>query len=99
MTRQGLAPHSLRLGIDALAWTDCKSVNKVIPFCGSIIVLAIITSSVELREIVAKDLFLALIQALSLESNAIISSDLLGLCRDIYVYLAARDPAPRQVSY
>ncbi|KAG6487021.1 protein HASTY 1-like [Zingiber officinale] len=97
MTRQGLALHSLRIGINALAWTDGDSVNKVIPFCGLIIVLAIITSSVELREIVSKDLFLALIQALSLESNAMISSDLLGLCREIYVYLADRDPAPRQV--
>ncbi|XP_074571576.1 protein HASTY 1 [Curcuma longa] len=97
MTHHGLALQSLRIGINALAWTDGDSVNKVIPFCGSIIVLAIITSSVELREIVSKDLFLALIQALSLESNAVISSDLLGLCREIYVYLADRDPAPRQV--
>lgn len=34
---------------------------------------------------------------MTLESNAIISADLVALCREIFVYLCDRDPAPRQV--
>lgn len=95
---KGLALHALKIGIDVFAWTDGEAVTKAIPFCGAIILLAIMTNTVELREFVAKDLFLALIKGLTLESNAVTSSDILGLCREIYVYLADRDPAPRQVN-
>ncbi|XP_064949618.1 protein HASTY 1-like isoform X2 [Musa acuminata AAA Group] len=97
MMHKGLALHALKIGIDVFAWTDGEAVTKAIPFCGAIILLAIMTNTVELREFVAKDLFLALIKGLTLESNAVTSSDILGLCREIYVYLADRDPAPRQV--
>ncbi|KAJ6694225.1 hypothetical protein OIU85_004961 [Salix viminalis] len=34
---------------------------------------------------------------LALESNAFISADLVGFCREIFMYLCDRDPAPRQV--
>ncbi|KAK2977362.1 hypothetical protein RJ640_013341 [Escallonia rubra] len=34
---------------------------------------------------------------LALESNAIFSSDLVGLCREIFMHLADRDTAPRQI--
>ncbi|XP_008799279.2 protein HASTY 1 [Phoenix dactylifera] len=94
---KGLALPAMRISIEVFAWTDGEAVNKVIPFCGSLILLAISTNNVELREFVAKDLFYAIIQGLALESNAIISADLVGLCREIYVYLADRDPAPRQI--
>ncbi|XP_019701762.1 protein HASTY 1 isoform X2 [Elaeis guineensis] len=97
IAHKGLALPAMRISIEVFAWTDGEAVNKVIPFCGSLILLAISTNNVELREFVAKDLFYAIIQGLALESNAIISADLVGLCREIYVYLADRDPAPRQI--
>ncbi|WOK94722.1 protein HASTY 1 [Canna indica] len=97
MMHKGLAVNVLRISIEVFAWTDGEAVTKAISFCGSIVLLAIVSNCVELREFVAKDLFLTIIQGLTLESNAVISSDLLGLCREIYVYLADRDPAPRQV--
>ncbi|KAM7274199.1 hypothetical protein ACFE04_028863 [Oxalis oulophora] len=34
---------------------------------------------------------------LTLESNVVISADLVGLCREIFIYLYERDPAPRQI--
>ncbi|WZY79260.1 hypothetical protein YC2023_025644 [Brassica napus] len=34
---------------------------------------------------------------LAIESNAVNSADLVNLCREIYIYLSERDPAPRQV--
>jgi exportin-5 len=52
----------------------------------------------ELQQFVSKDLFSSIIQGLALESNAFISADLVGHCRDIYIYLCDRHPAPRQVS-
>ncbi|KAG2588725.1 hypothetical protein PVAP13_5NG231200 [Panicum virgatum] len=39
----------------------------------------------------------AVTKGLSVESNSIMSAELVGLCREIYVYLSDRDPAPRQV--
>ncbi|KAK1277397.1 Protein HASTY 1 [Acorus gramineus] len=63
----------------------------------SIEVFAWTDGDVELIKFVAKDLFSAIIQALALESNVMIGSDLVGLCREIFVYLSDRDPAPREV--
>lgn len=94
---KALAIPAMRISAEVFAWTDGEAVTKVIPFCGSLILLAIATNNVELKEFVAKDLFCAIIQGLALESNAIISADLVGLCREIYVCLADRDPAPRQI--
>ncbi|KAL0919306.1 hypothetical protein M5K25_011392 [Dendrobium thyrsiflorum] len=97
MTHKSLALPALRICIEAFTWTDGEAVAKVASFCGAIILLAISADNVELREFVVKDLFYAILQGLFLESNAVISSDLVGLCREIYVYMSNRDSSPRQI--
>ncbi|XXG80699.1 hypothetical protein AAC387_Pa09g1507 [Persea americana] len=97
LTHKSLALPALKISIEAFTWTDGEAVTKVSSFCGAVILLAISTHNSELGEFVAKDLFYAIIQGLALESNAIISADLIALCREIFVYLCDRDPAPRQV--
>ncbi|XP_048226148.1 protein HASTY 1 [Ricinus communis] len=97
LKHKGLALPALQICLEAFTWTDSEAVTKVSSFCATVIVLAISTNSVELREFVSKDLFYAIIKGLELESNAVISADLVGLCREIYIYLRDRDPAPRQV--
>eukprot|EP00268_Persea_americana_P022510 TRINITY_DN22429_c0_g1_i3.p1 TRINITY_DN22429_c0_g1~~TRINITY_DN22429_c0_g1_i3.p1 ORF type:complete len:345 (+),score=62.72 TRINITY_DN22429_c0_g1_i3:122-1156(+) len=96
LTHKSLALPALKISIEAFTWTDGEAVTKVSSFCGAVILLAISTHNSELGEFVAKDLFYAIIQGLALESNAIISADLIALCREIFVYLCDRDPAPRQ---
>ncbi|KAJ3669542.1 hypothetical protein LUZ60_011492 [Juncus effusus] len=88
---------ALRLTLSVLTYTDGDAVTKLIPFCQSLVLLAVATNNAELRQFVTKDLFLAVIQGLALESNAVISAELVGICREIYVYLVERDPTPRQV--
>lgn len=83
--------------LEVFSWTDGEATSKVSSFCSTVILLSISTNNGELRKFVCKDLFSAIIHGLSLESNAIISADLVGLCREIFVYLSDRDPAPRQV--
>ncbi|XP_030467038.1 protein HASTY 1 isoform X3 [Syzygium oleosum] len=97
MKRKGLALPVLQMCLEVFTWTDGDAVTKVSSFCATVILLAISTNNVELRQFVASDLFSAVIHGLTLESNAIISADLVGLCREIFVYLCDRDPAPRQV--
>lgn len=92
-----LAIPALQISLEAFTWTDGESVTKVSFFCGAVVVLAISTNSVELLQFVSKDLFYAIIQGLALESNAFISADLVGLCREIFLYLSERDPSPKQV--
>ena len=72
--------------------------SKVCSFCNAIVVLAITTNNAEIKGFVANDLFYAAIHGLTLESNAFLSSDIVGLCCEIFIYLADRHPAPRQVS-
>ncbi|KAL5701386.1 histone deacetylase [Ranunculus cassubicifolius] len=97
MKHRVTAMAALQMSLEAFSWTDGEAVNKVCSFCGCLVLLAISTNNVELRLFVAKDLFYAIIQALCLESNAFASADLVGLCREIFVYLGDKDPAPRQV--
>ncbi|KAJ4797076.1 Protein HASTY 1 [Rhynchospora pubera] len=87
----------LRIMIDVLNWTDADAVTRAVPFCRALVLLSIATNNTELRQFVTKDLFSAIIQGLAFESNAFISAELLGLCREIYVYLLDWDPTPRQV--
>uniref|UniRef100_J3KZV4 Uncharacterized protein n=1 Tax=Oryza brachyantha TaxID=4533 RepID=J3KZV4_ORYBR len=87
----------LRITVEVFSWTDSEAVTKIIPFCGALIHLAVATNRAELSQFVAKDLFSSILQGLSVELNSITSSELVGLCREIYVYLSDRDPAPRQV--
>lgn len=93
-----LALPVLQISIQAFTWTDGEAVTKVSSFCAAVIVLAISSNNEELRQFVSKDLFSAAIKGLTLESNAVINADLVGLCREIFVYMCDRDPAPRQVS-
>ncbi|KAK4850574.1 hypothetical protein QYF36_007942 [Acer negundo] len=97
LKQKNLALPVLQISLAAFTWTDGEAMTKVSSFCAAVVLLAILTNNVELRVFVAKDLFSAIIQGLALESNAIISADLVGLCREIYMYLCDRDPAPRQI--
>lgn len=97
LMHKSIALPALQISLEALRWTDGEAVTKVSSFCGAVILLAISTTNMELRDFVCKDLFPATIQALSLESNAFISADLVALCREIFIYLADKHPAPRQV--
>ncbi|KAL3625477.1 histone deacetylase [Castilleja foliolosa] len=97
LNKQSLAVPVLKICIEAFRWTDSEAMPKVCSLCGLVIVLAVSTNNLELREFVCKDLFSAIIQGLTLKSNAVISADLVGLCREIFVYLSIRDPSPRQI--
>ncbi|KAL9248055.1 hypothetical protein vseg_021418 [Gypsophila vaccaria] len=97
LKHKNLAVPALQICMEAFKWTDSEAMAKVCAFCNSLVVVAITTNNVEIREFVAKDLFYAAIQGLTLESNAFLSSDIVGLCREIFIYLADRDPAPRQI--
>ncbi|PON69489.1 Exportin [Trema orientale] len=97
LKHKDVALPALQICLEAFTWTDGEAVTKVSSFCAVLVHLAILTNNVQLREFVAKDLFSAIIQGLALESNAIISADLVGLSREIFIYLCERDPAPRQV--
>ncbi|XP_075659469.1 protein HASTY 1 [Castanea sativa] len=96
-THKGLALPALKICLEAFTWNDGEAVTKVSSFSAALVVLAISTNNEELQAFVSRDLFSAIIRGLALESNAIISADLVGLCREIFVYLCDRDPAPREV--
>lgn len=97
LKHKGLALPALQICLGAFTWTDGEAVTKVSSFGAILVLLAVLTNNVELREFVAKDLFSTVIQGLALESNAVISADLVALSREIFIYLCERDPAPRQV--
>ncbi|QCD77691.1 exportin-5 [Vigna unguiculata] len=97
LKHEGLAIPTLRLCLEAFTWTDGESVTKISSYCSVLVVLAIVTNHAELVEYVSRDLFTSVIQGLTLESNAITSADLVAICREIFVYLCDRHPAPRQV--
>ncbi|CAN0920536.1 Protein HASTY 1 [Linum grandiflorum] len=97
LKHNSLALPTLQICLEAFTWTDGESMTKVSSFCAAVVVLAISTRNLELQQFVCKDLFSAAIKGLALESNAIISADLVSLCREIFIHLCDRDPAPRQV--
>ncbi|XP_004494659.1 protein HASTY 1 [Cicer arietinum] len=97
LKHEGLALPILRMCLEVFTWTDGEAVTKISPFCSAMVALSIVTNHKELIEYVSRDLFTSVIQGLALESNAIISSDLVAICREIFVYLCDRHPAPRQV--
>ncbi|KAE9615987.1 hypothetical protein Lalb_Chr04g0261021 [Lupinus albus] len=97
LKRESLALPTLCICLEVFTWTDGEAVTKISSYCSALVALSIATNHMELVEYVSKDLFTAIIQGLTLESNAIISADLVGLCREIFVYLCDRHPAPRQV--
>ncbi|KAF9670035.1 hypothetical protein SADUNF_Sadunf13G0026600 [Salix dunnii] len=79
LKHNSLAVPALQICLEAFTWTDGEAVSKVLPFCASVILLAISANNVQLREFVSKDLFSAIIKGLALESNAFISADLVLL--------------------
>ncbi|KAG9457578.1 hypothetical protein H6P81_002086 [Aristolochia fimbriata] len=97
LRHKGAALPALQISKEAFSWTDGEAVAKVSSFCGAVVLLACLTNNAELREFATKDMFCAVLQGLTLESNAIISADLVSLCREIFVYLSERDSSPRQV--
>ncbi|KDO38713.1 hypothetical protein CISIN_1g0013441mg, partial [Citrus sinensis] len=97
LKHKDLALPALQISLEAFTWTDGEAVTKVSSFCSAVVLLAIQSNNIELRQFVSKDLFSAIIRGLALESNAVISADLVGLCREIFIYMCDRDPAPRQV--
>ena len=98
LKHESLALPTLRMCLEVFTWTDGEAVTKISSFCSTMVVISIVTNHTELVEYVSRDLFTSVIQGLSLESNAIISSDLVAICREIFVNLCDRHPAPRQVS-
>lgn len=97
LKHESLALPTLRMCLEAFTWTDGEAVTKISSYCSVLVVLAIVTNHAELIEYVSRDLFTSIIQGLALESNAIISADLVSICREIFVYLCDRHSAPRQV--
>ncbi|KAM0909341.1 hypothetical protein ACQ4PT_014873 [Festuca glaucescens] len=97
MLNVSTALPALKITVEVFSWTDSEAVTKLVPFCGALIHLAVATNRAELRQFVGKDLFSSIIQGLSVELNAVISAELVGLCREIYIYLSDKDPAPKQV--
>jgi len=99
LKHEGLALPTLRMCLEVFKWTDGEAVTKISSFCSAMVVLSTVTNHTKLIEYVSKDLFTSVIQGLELESNAIISADLVEICREIFVYLGDRHPAPRKASY
>ncbi|KAB2048568.1 hypothetical protein ES319_A13G121100v1 [Gossypium barbadense] len=97
LKHKSLAIPVLQISLEAFSWTDSEAVTKVCAFSAAVVLLAIFTNNVDLREYVSRDLFSAVIQGLALESNAVISADLVSLSRDIFIYLCNRDPGPWKI--
>ncbi|XP_055960895.1 protein HASTY 1-like [Mercurialis annua] len=97
LKHKGLSRPTLQICLEVFCWADSESVTLISSFCAAVVRLAILTNDVEVRGFASKDLFNAIIEALKLETNAVISADLVGLCRKIYFYLRDRDPSPRRV--
>lgn len=59
--------------------------------------VAIISGNIELQNYVATDLFTAIIEALTMDSNASAQAELINLFRIIYLLMAQHHAAPRQI--
>ncbi|MCO5593898.1 hypothetical protein L7F22_047917 [Adiantum nelumboides] len=92
-----IAKASISICIQALKWPDSEAVHKALIFCGATVTVAAISGNVELQNIVATDLFTAIIEALTMDSNASAQAELINLFRVIYLLLAQQHAAPRQI--
>ncbi|XP_050221439.1 protein HASTY 1-like isoform X2 [Mercurialis annua] len=97
LKHKGLSRSMLQICLEVFCWADSESVTKISTFCTAVVLLAILTNDVEVREFVSKDLFKSILEAMKFESNAVISADLVSLCRKIYFYLRDREPSLRRV--
>ncbi|KAK7258781.1 hypothetical protein RIF29_24367 [Crotalaria pallida] len=96
LKHESLALPALHICLEVFTWTDGEAVTKISSFCSALVALSASTNHTVLAEFISRDLFTAIIKGLALESNAIISADLVGLCREIFVYFCDRHPTPRQ---
>mgnify|MGYP006950759855 FL=1 len=92
-----IAKGSLSICIQALKWPDSEAVHKALAFCGVVVTVAAISGNVLLQNFVARDLFTAVIEALTIGSNASAQAELINLFRIIYLLMAQQNAAPRQV--
>ncbi|EPS62225.1 hypothetical protein M569_12567, partial [Genlisea aurea] len=97
LNSKSLSVPVMKICIESFGWSDAEALSKVSSLWSQVVSASVSTKSEELREFVSRDLFGTVIQALTLESNAAVSADLVGLCRDIFVYTSNRNPAPRQI--
>ncbi|KAL2644482.1 hypothetical protein R1flu_012069 [Riccia fluitans] len=97
MQQREAALAALHLGIKALEWPDSETVHKAVNFCGAVVSMAAVLTDMELQDIVGRNMFLAAIRGLTLESNAVGQAELIGLIREIYLRLSAHSQNPRQV--
>ncbi|XP_024536193.1 protein HASTY 1, partial [Selaginella moellendorffii] len=86
---------TVHLGIQSLQWPDSDAVHRGAVFCGAVIDVAGPLNDTNLREIVGKDMFTAIIQSLTLESNSAAHAELLGLLREILVKLSPHTSTPK----
>ncbi|KAI5071083.1 hypothetical protein GOP47_0013334 [Adiantum capillus-veneris] len=92
-----IAKASLSLCIQALKWSDSEAVHKALIFCGTTVIVAAISGNVDLQNFVATDLFTAIIEALTMDSNSSAQAELINLFRMIYLLMAQQHAAPRQI--
>ncbi|TYH34528.1 hypothetical protein ES332_D13G134200v1 [Gossypium tomentosum] len=62
LKHKSLAIPVLQISLEAFSWTDSEAVTKVCAFSAAVVLLAIFTNNVDLREYVSRDLFSAVIQ-------------------------------------
>lgn len=97
MEHQEIVKASLSICMKALKWPDSEAVHKALVFCGATVTVAAISSNAQLQNFIATDLFTAIIDALTIESNAPAQAELVSLVRIIYLLTAHQNAAPRQV--
>lgn len=92
-----IAKPCLSICLQALKWPDTEAVHKALVLCGATVTVAIISGNIELQNYVATDLFTAIIEALTMDSNASAQAELINLFRIIYLIMARQHVAPRQI--
>eukprot|EP00850_Spirogloea_muscicola_P002509 SM000009S23638 [mRNA] locus=s9:1311908:1321866:+ [translate_table: standard] len=94
-----VAEAALRLATEAMNWPDSDSAHKALSFCNAMAAWPALTTQAGtlLLAAVAKEVFLAGIQGLTLESNSSFQSELVGLLREIYIRLSPFSSAPREI--
>eukprot|EP00850_Spirogloea_muscicola_P004145 SM000017S02885 [mRNA] locus=s17:974268:981897:+ [translate_table: standard] len=94
-----VAEAALRLATKAMTWPDSDSAHKALSFCNAIAAWPALTTQAGtlLLAAVAKEVFLAGIQGLTLESNSSFQSELVGLLREIYSRLSPFSSAPHEI--
>eukprot|EP00270_Netrium_digitus_P015700 TRINITY_DN5548_c0_g1_i1.p1 TRINITY_DN5548_c0_g1~~TRINITY_DN5548_c0_g1_i1.p1 ORF type:complete len:427 (-),score=79.47 TRINITY_DN5548_c0_g1_i1:123-1343(-) len=97
----GAAEATLRLGIGSITWPDSEAAHRAATFCTAVVSMLSMApppdQESQLMHIVSHDMFSAAIQGLTLDSNALLQAELVGILRDILVRLGSHTTAPRQI--